>query len=183
MPGTRECILPAYRRHTMRRISALVLLLTPLTLTAQSAPAMLRALPASTDCPVQATAHRDSAGDIVIVGSPQATGSANLSLTLQPPDGKRITEATATVHALSMKSRVWTLAGNPEPDLVRQFTLTNTRSGKAAFVAAVALAQAATVVWVEVTSLRYADSTTWHAGPNSTCRVVPEALTPVLARS
>ncbi len=171
----------------MRRIAALTLLLTPLTLTspalaAQTAPSLLEMQPGAANCPVEATARRGSAGDFLVVAGPRGTGNAALSLTLTPRDGRRIAEATVTVHAFSAKSRVWQLGGNPEPDIVRGFTLTDTRAGQAAFISALALAQTATIAWVEITALRYAEGTAWHAGTRSACRVTPEPLTPVLAR-
>ncbi len=168
----------------MRRFFALALLLIPFPLPAQTAPAKLQAAPGGIGCPVEATARRGSAADFLIVAGPEGAGKPALSLTLAPREGRRITEAEVAVHALSAKGRVWALQGNgnPEPDIVRRFTLTDTRATAAAFNSALALGQAATVAWVEITTLRYADGTAWHASTRAACRVTPEALTPVLAR-
>ncbi len=170
----------------MRRFAALLLLLAPVTLAQSLSEAALQAKleapQASTLCPVEATARRGGAGDFLVVAGEREGSNAALSLTLKPRDGRRILAADVTVHALSARGRVWSLGSNPEPDILRRFTLTDTRAGQAAFTSALALAQAATVAWVEITALRYSDSTAWHAGTRDACRVTPEALTPVLAR-
>ena len=162
----------------MRRCFALLLLLTPVPVIAESATVALD--PAL--CPVEATARRGAAGDLLAVRGTSGGSAPGLRLTLTPHDGKRVTEADVTVHALSARGRVWALGGNPEPDIVRSFTLADSGAGRTAFAAALALAEAGTVQWVEITALRYTDSTAWHAGTRGACRVTPEALTPVLAR-
>jgi hypothetical protein len=103
-------------------------------------------------------------------------GSAGLSITLRPENTQRIAEASVTLHALSAKSRWMPANSGAEADITRDFHLTSHIQTAPSLTADVWLERKATVVWMEVTELRYADGSTWHAGPRARCRVVPDGV-------
>lgn len=155
------------------------LLLTGATLSAQgtqsrTAALLLGAHP-SQDCPVSLTAQQRGGSQMLQAGEPQSGSGQGVHLDMSPATGKRIVDASVTVHALSAKGRYLPTAFGAAPDVSKEFELVNTGGG-ASLGSDLWMHHVAAVVWVDVTSIRYADRTLWHAKSGSACHVEPDGV-------
>ncbi len=162
-------------------LSALVL--APFVLNAQRAgsPAVLQAQDASQACPVDASATRQGSGSVMATDNDGAgPREAIVSLELRPRKAHRILGATVVVHALSLKARTLPVTG-AVPDITREFHLQAGPNKKPEFTSRLSLDRPATVLWLDITELRYIDGSSWTAGEDAGCRVEPDKVVLVAA--
>ncbi len=156
----------------MHHFAALLLYLVPTLLSAQTL---------APNCPVDASAKRQGAGGLTTVDGAQAGPRKwAVSIELRPRDAHRIVGATVVVYALSAKARTLELAGGV-PDITREFRLQAGPGSTPEFAAGIGLDEPATVLWLEVRELRYADKSAWQAKPGAGCRVEPDNVVLIAA--
>ncbi|MCU1313792.1 MAG: hypothetical protein JWM54_1549 [Acidobacteriaceae bacterium] len=101
---------------------------------------------------------------------------------------ERIVGAELEVHGTAVRKRIVGAddarsAGNvmltdqPAADAVRNVHLVSSVPAKESRTRVVSVDDLTSVGWISVIELRYADGSTWHAGPGGECRVMPDPIT------
>jgi hypothetical protein len=98
-----------------------------------------------------------------------------LELMFAVHDTPRIVSASVMVHGLSSSDRYLPVSQRPDENISQRFELGGER-GVGLTEAEVRMNRILFVRWAEVTDLRYADGTVWHASPEAQCRTVPSKL-------
>ena len=170
----------------MRRIFVLpILFLAYATVQAQrpelSQTVVLKPPASSQACPIDGIASRKTNGEVEVTGGNGAGANAfGVHLVLTPGVNmkapEKIASASVTVHALSAKQRLLPAGSGAEPDVQKDFHLTSSARDASSISADLWLERRATVQWVDVTEVRYADRSSWHAGAGASCRIVPQGL-------
>lgn len=137
-------------------------------------------------CPVELSASQHGLGMLVAAGpnTPAPKTDSNrtqqsIDLSMRNTRLQRIVAADLEVHGTSNKSRVVrtnAVADEPMADAVRNVHLANSVPADESRTRTVAVKDLTSVAWVSVIELRYADGSTWHAGPGRECRVTPDPL-------
>jgi hypothetical protein len=150
-------------------------------------------------CPVELSATHRSDGMLLNAGR-QAPGEPDppeaaqgkphqsLDFSMKNTRLERIVGAELEVHGTSMRKRVLranegTAAGNvmltdqPAADAVRHVHLVSSVPAEQSRTRVVSVDDLTSVGWISVIELRYADGSTWDAGPGRECRVVPDPVT------
>lgn len=150
-------------------------------------------------CPVELSATQRSDGMLLNArrrgpgeaDPPQAADAKphqSLDFSMKNTRLERIVAAELEVHGTSTRKRVLradrpTAAGNvmltdqPEADAVRHVHLVSSVPAEQSRTRVVSVDDLTSVGWVSVVELRYADGSTWHAGPGRECRVMPDPIT------
>jgi hypothetical protein len=96
-----------------------------------------------------------------------------LDLTFRRRDTPRILSASVTVHGLSSSNRYLPVDKGSDENTTQTFDL----GGAAGLTdTEILVTKMLFVNWVEVTELRYANGSEWHASSEQQCRVVPSKL-------
>ncbi len=146
------------------------------------ADAALTVVVPSSSCPVALTAQRIPGGELLSTdGASGGSGENGVYVRVGAPEGSgaRILRATLTVHALSARSRVLPVAASGEADVAKSFELTAGKRSASALDGSTFVKNRATVLWVGVDELRYADGRVWRPTGNESCRVEPDGFLPV----
>jgi hypothetical protein len=150
-------------------------------------------------CPVELSATQRSDGMLLNAGrrvpgepdSPEAVeGKPHQSLDFSMKNTRleRIVGAELEVHGTAVRKRIVRAddamaAGNvmltdqPAADAVRYLHLVSSVPAKESRTRVVSVDDLTSVGWISVIELRYADGSTWHAGPGRECRVMPDPIT------
>ena len=136
-------------------------------------------------CPIAMRAQHMADGEMVKIGKAQPRGIGQwLRLTLIAPDSRRIVKATLTIRGLSPKGRtVQALRnGDDSSDVVSQQVASFTIGLDKDDVANLWVRDMTAVQSIEISSVTYADGSTWKYAGDMTCRVTPEGLMQVDGR-
>jgi hypothetical protein len=99
-----------------------------------------------------------------------------LELTFGQRDTPKIVSASVTVHGLSSSHRFLPVDQGSDENATESFELGQGHGATGLTHTAVWVRKMLFVNWAEVTELKYADGSTWHASSDSQCRVVPSKL-------
>ena len=170
------------------RLSSLAIL----TAAAMAAPVCLAAPAAANPsaCPVELSAAQHSNMIFVPVGKKQPPGSSSvdsaraqqsIDLSMKNTRLQRIVAAELEVHGTANKGRMMPASGavltnDSTADAVRNVHLVSSVPADQQRTRLVSVNDLTSVQWISVIELRYADGSTWHAGPGSECRVVPDGV-------
>jgi hypothetical protein len=129
-----------------------------------------------TSCPVGFTAERRLSMEVIPIGAGHGKAHQQLRLNLLPRNGRAITEASVTVHGssnpglmlpveemLSAEERI-------DHEATQDFQLKPQPGEPGLTLTTVSTHEITAIRWVDLTSLTYADSTSWHATDFSQCR-------------
>lgn len=133
-------------------------------------------------CPIAMRAQHLADGEMVKTGNARPRGIGQwLHLTLIAPDSRRITKATFTIRGSSPKNRMMqTLGnGNNSSDASAALTAEFTNEPDRHDLADLWVPGMTAVQSIEVSSLTYADGSTWKLSGDLGCRVAPDGLMPV----
>jgi hypothetical protein len=154
----------------MRRIAITLLL------TAASAQAQVT-------CPVNLYAQRQS--PVVIQSTSEAAKqdqSQALHVILKRTDTPPIVSVEATLYGLSPDAQVIPVAARRAREISKTFQLER-KPGEASLTHFdLSMSRVGILKWVDVTSITYADGTSWHTPQASLCRAVPSPLVLVAGR-
>jgi hypothetical protein len=130
---------------------------------------------ASSGCPVSLRAQQGTGADKLTVSNRPAGVAQLLHLTISDPDSKRITGASVTVRGASGKGRrMQTVSADGSTDAAKTLDVGfNEGSGKEA-VADLWAPGLASVQFIDVNSVTYADGSTWKLAAGATCRIRPD---------
>lgn len=133
-------------------------------------------------CPVELSAAQHGLGQLVAAG-PNAPdpnhAQQSIDLSMKNTRLQRIVAADLQIHGTSNSSRVVRLdavADEPMADAMRNVHLASSVPADQTRMNTVSAHDLTSVAWVSVIELRYADGSTWHAGPGRECRVTPDPL-------
>ena len=144
------------------------------------ADAVVSALTGSLGCPVDMSAQRTPGGALAYAGgSGQGSGQNGVHVSLKALTGDRIREASLTVHALSARSRLLPASVDDAPDIARNFHLVGGKQGAVLLDGEASVSGKATVVYVDIEELRYADGRIWQPAAGASCRFEPDGFLPV----
>ncbi len=131
-------------------------------------------------CPVAMSARRTPNGAVAYAGGAEQDPSQNgVHVNLMAQSGARIREASLTVHALTAQRRLLAVASGVEPDVAKDFQLTAGKQGAPELGGQASVDGQATVVFVDVRELVYADGRVWRPAAGVSCRVEPDSFLPV----
>jgi hypothetical protein len=145
-------------------------------------PTVLFLSPGSTGCPIGLTAERRSAPVINTIGNaPPSPPTQRLHLRFVSYAARNIEQVTVIVHGLSGRSRIIPADSASSSDVEETFHLT--RSAEASSLTASYLwpQNIRTTQWIELTSVDYADGSTWRASREAQCTVTPSNFVLVTA--
>ena len=148
--------------------AALILLLTALSAFTK----------AQSTCPVGLFAERESGLTLERASDAVKTGpSQGLHVTLHRTGTPAIVSIEATLHGFSPDSQILPIAAHPDRDVTRKFHLQR-RAGEETLTSFdVSMSQVGGLRWVDVTSITYADKTTWQSPQAALCRATPSLFT------
>ena len=149
-------------------------------------------------CPVELSATQRPDGTLLSAGrrapggpdQPQAADGKprqSLDFSMKNTRLERIVGAELEVHGTSERKRVLragdaTATGNvmltdrPETDAVRHVHLVSSVPAEQSRTRVVSVEDLTSIGWISVIELRYADGSTWQAGPGRECRVMPDPI-------
>jgi hypothetical protein len=136
--------------------------------------AFLRAVPASTDCPINMRAQLRSRGETRPVGQAQTGGNGQkLHIALTNLKSVGIVGAEITVHGFITRGRVSPAQASQAvaSEITKKINLVLKVNGKEDASTDIWLSGFATVSLIELDSVRYADRSTWHSSSQKTCHV------------
>jgi hypothetical protein len=148
-------------------------------------------------CPVELSAAHRVDGSLLPAGRqapgeparPPADGRPRQSVDLSMKNTRleRIVAAELEVHGTSTRKRILRAEGargaanamltdQPTADTVRHVHLVSSVPAEESRTRALSVDDLTSVSWISVIELRYADGSTWHAGPGRECRVEPDHI-------
>jgi hypothetical protein len=137
-------------------------------------------LPAATDggCPVGLIAERRSDMMMLRTGDTRRNSSAHgLHITFDRRNQPQIESVEITVYGITSKSRILPAATSSSNDEVsKAFKLQRTKGSEGLQDGLVWMHKVGSLTRVELTSITYADGTTWSKSKSSQCHAVPSAL-------
>jgi hypothetical protein len=174
----------------MRNASFLPLLFLSLSLAANSSaqssaravftsstPVILTAGSASNGCPVGFSVQRRSPGAVVWTNDrSQKHPIQGVQLTFSRPSAAQIVKADVVVHGTSGEARVIPAAGKAGDDLSQSFTLKRDDDSSTLPNRELWTETLATISFVELTEVEFANGVVWHEPHAGTCRAVPNGL-------
>jgi hypothetical protein len=136
-------------------------------------------------CPAAMRAQHMAGGTLVQTRSTHPGGAGQwLHLTLLPRDSKQIAKATLTIRGYSSKGRLAQAQSThgEDFDVVRTMSVPFT-NGKDGSASADFLVPGMTAVGrIDLTSLNFADGSTWSIAADASCRVSPDLYMAVASR-
>ena len=169
----------------MRRI-AITLLLTAASAFAQSQNLAQNQTQTQTQntCPVNLYAQRQSQPILQSAGeAAKQAGSQTLHVTVNRAGAPPIVAIEATLHGLSADPQVLPVAAHTARDLTKTFHLERKTGEDSLTSFDLRMSRAGVLRWVDVTSITYADGTTWNTPQVSLCRAAPSPFTLVASAS
>jgi hypothetical protein len=136
-------------------------------------------VPAATGsgCPVGLSAERRSDTMMLRAGDSRLKDSAQgLHITFNHRDEPQIESAEITVYGVTSKLRVLPAGISSSDEVSKTFELQRTKGSEGLQEASVWMQKVGSLTRVELTSITYADGTTWRRSKSSQCRAVPSAL-------
>ena len=129
-------------------------------------------------CPVGVGAQLDGRAVMRTAGDAKAkVDSPLLQLSFDRQDQPRIVGARVTVHGVVPTSRLLPAAEHDDANRTQSFDLDRLSAKRQDVVEReVSVTRMTFVRWVDVTELRYADGSTWHASKEAQCRAVPSGF-------
>ncbi len=124
-------------------------------------------------------------GEMVKTGSARPRGiGQSLRLILTGPDSRRIAKATLTIRGLSPKGRAMDALKNEDDsfDTITQQIVHFTAEPDRHDLADLWVPGMTAVQTIEISSVTYADGSTWKHYGDMICRVTPEGFMPVGGR-
>ncbi len=155
----------------MRRNAATLLLLT--------AAAACACAQTEKTCPINLYAQRQSplvlwsASEAARPSPSRPSPAQGLHVTLNSIDTPPIESIDATLHGLSTSPRVLPTAPSPTADITKDFHLQRKAGEKGLTSFNLWMSHVGVLRWVDVTSITYADGTSWHSPQPSLCRAIP----------
>jgi hypothetical protein len=149
-------------------------------------------------CPVELSATQRPDGALLNAGRrgpgepdpPEAADGKprqSLDFSMKNSGLARIVAAELEVHGTSAHKRILRadeattgnvmLTDRPAADAVRHVHLMSSVPAEQSRTRLVSVDDLTSVGWISVIELRYADGSTWHAGPGRECRVMPDPIT------
>lgn len=169
-------------------VSLLMLLATisaPCQLEPQRQPDAARSLstifrtPAAADseCPVGLFAERRSETRMLSTGDSHRKGPGQgLHLTFSHRDQPQIESVEITVYGVTSKLRVLPAGMASSGEVSKTFQLQRVKGSEGLQHASIWMQSVGSLTRVELTSIAYADGTTWNESKSSRCQVIPSAL-------
>ncbi len=150
---------------------------------AQQAAGTPRVIARGEVCPVWLTAQRDAEGTMLMTQSHQGDPLAQGLKVIFRHAPSPIESVTGTLYATRSFGPGWLLvqSGLPEPDATKPFEFHRAAGQKSLVDFEVWMDNVATLRWVDVTAITYADGTTWKAPKDAVCRAFPSLFVPVNA--
>lgn len=160
-----------------------------LFLAAASASAQIPSI-AIQSCPINLFAERQSgltlerATDAAKTGPSQSlhVTSQSLHVTVSRTDTPEIVSLEATLHGLSPEAQIVPAAAKTPGDIAKTFHLERKPGEPTLTAFTLRMSRAGVLRWVDVTSITYADGTTWNSPQPSLCRAIPSPFLLVAGR-
>jgi hypothetical protein len=139
---------------------------------------IIPAKPAKSEgCPIGFNAKVDGRAIARTVEDQKKNGDGPLlELTFGRRDALKIVSAIVTVHGLSSSNRYLPVDRRSDENATQTFELRPENGAADLTSADVWLSKILSVSWVELTEMKYADGSAWHASPDLQCRAVPSKL-------
>ncbi len=182
---------------------SLMMLLSSVGLSAQtgtgSTAAILTPGPASVACPIGFSVRRRAASEVLFAkDAAQIPHNQGLQLKFDHMDASNIVQADITVHGMSGNVRKMPASAGPasadpasadpasadpasadpasadmDTHTTEIFELRSKVQAASLFQSEIWMTKLNAVSWVELTEIKYADGSVWHASAGSQCRAVP----------
>ncbi len=151
---------------------------------APSQTAILQMTPTAAGCPVSLRARHGTAGNLREVDQNRPKGLAQLlHLTLVDPDSRQVVKDRLRVHGLSGKGRITQTLQNEDGSDVSQTLQVRFRPATGRTVSADLWAFGMTAVLsIDLSSVTFADGSTWSFSGQEACHVIPDPLMLVASR-
>jgi hypothetical protein len=135
-------------------------------------------LPAASDgCPVGLSAERRSDTMMLRTGDTRRGEPAQgLRISFNRREGPQIESAEITVYGTTSKLRALPAATSSSDEISKTFQLQRTQGSDGLQEASIWMHKVGSLTRVELTSITYADGTTWNESKSSRCQAVPSAL-------
>ncbi|MGD0446065.1 MAG: hypothetical protein ABSA39_19190 [Edaphobacter sp.] len=128
----------------------------------------------SADCPIGFTAHVNGRAIVRTVEDRKKNGDGPLlELTFGRRDALKMLSASITVHGSDSSSRYLPVNQRSGENATQTFELRSENGATDLTNAEVWLNKVLFVSWVELTEMKYADGSAWHASSGVQCRAVP----------
>lgn len=138
---------------------------------------------AQSTCPIQLSAQRQSGLAILTASDARSKEPyQGLHVTLTHIDNPPILSVEATLHGLSPNPSILPITPEPTHDVTKTFLLQRKPGEPSLASFDLWMSRIGALRWVDVTSITYADGTTWHAAQPSTCRAIPSLFVLVAGR-
>ncbi|HMH16489.1 MAG TPA: hypothetical protein VK578_25540 [Edaphobacter sp.] len=166
----------------MRGVSGLlVLMMASATVWAQEkahiGPTVLMAPPVSTGCPVGFSAERRSSTQVRYAKDGKQLRGQGLELQFDPQSNpKKILKANVTVHGVNGAARVMPAGSGDSDDVAELFQLEAGAGEESLRHSSIWTKRVATVRWVDLTEVAYADGSVWLASASGRCRIEPNGF-------
>ena len=132
---------------------------------------------ASDGCPVGLSAERRSDTMMLRTGDTRRSEPAHgLRITFNRREGPQIESAEITVYGMTSKLRALPAATSSSDEISKTFQLQRTQGSEGLQEASIWMHKVGSLTRVELTSITYADGTTWTESKSSRCQAVPSAL-------
>ena len=160
----------------------ILLLASPIMPAQQSAPGKPTSWVApvvSQDCPINFGAKLNSRAIARSIEDQKKNGNGPLlDLSFDHRNAPTIMSASVTIHGVSSDSRYLPVGERSDKDENRTQTFELDRQPGAAGIThtEVAVTRMLFVRWAEVTELRFADGSTWHASSDERCQAAPSGF-------
>ena len=156
---------------------ALVAVSTAISAQAQGSDAIYSVPTVNQRCPVSLFVKRLGGGNTVQTGAGTSAHSQALSLIFTPVSLSRLVHAQVTLHGHFAGDRVLPAGTKPGNEATEDFSVSPSPQEAYRSQAFLRSRGLATVNWIELKTLKFGDSTEWHAAPNSVCRFTPYPYT------
>jgi hypothetical protein len=131
----------------------------------------------STGCPVNLFAQRQSMPAMLNAGGASKDGpSQGLHVTLTRTGNPAIESVEATLHGLSPDPRIVPVVTSNTGDITKTFHLQRNSGEPSLASFDLSMSRVGALRWVDVTSITYADGTSWQSPRASLCRAIPSPL-------
>ncbi|RZU39740.1 hypothetical protein [Edaphobacter modestus] len=128
------------------------------------------------NCPVSLLARPAGAGAMVETAGRTQDAAPQLQLNWENRHGKDIVAATIEVRGYDASPQIIPADLAVSPKLKKTFNLNVNLSGDGKTTTDLRVRPFASVSWIDLRSIEYADGTHWNAAAGETCRVVPSRL-------
>jgi hypothetical protein len=135
---------------------------------------VLAGAPDSAGCPVGFSAERRSTTEVRYAKDGKQLRGQGLELKFDSPtEPKKILKANVTVRGVTGAARVMPTGSDSADDVAEIFQLGVAAGEDSLRHSSIWTQRVATVRWVDLTEVSYADGSAWHASQGVRCRVEP----------